>query len=409
MKRERNVEDRIAEVQYKSGASVRERIRSRLDKVWQQRMSQSAGALVRFGFGGSMMARLSKVAFIVLLLVVAGMWIRQINKVTGSAYALEQTADAVREIRYFHFQFISRPKKPAREAWIEYDPHDSIRNVRVDFYDSNSVMVWGENATQYWNQDRHEVWVFRDDEYTEKILYFVQRYDPRQAIAYLQQRAEQGGIQIGIAQPQASTDPITVTVAYDPNTFLIGKAQARMREFYRIDPLTKLITSVDVEVFSDGRYMSKGTWEYIDYNRPFDPGTFDLRAEVPADANWSDTTGVVMGIEQDQLSDEEVAVRLVREFLDAWAAKDYDKAAQIHGYAVAGEVKSSTNALSKKSILQVVSIGSPVRAEGSLLGVFVPGEVEYEENGQKTVGHFRMHVSQYAKGRWRIRDIGMGK
>jgi hypothetical protein len=410
MKRDRKIEDRIAEVRYSSGASIRARIRSRLDEAWQHRLSEHGGLLVRLGFRGSTVTRLSKAAFIALLLIVAGVWISQINRSTGSAYALEQTADAVREIRYFHFQFVLRPKKPAREAWIEYDPNDSIRNVRVNFYDQNSVMVWSESATQYWNQDRHEVWVFRDDGYTEKILYFVQRYDPRQAIAYLQQRAEQGGIQIDIAQPQASTDPITVTVAYDPNTFLIGKTQPRMREFYHIDPVTKLITSIDVETFFNGRYMSKGAWEYIDYNRPFDPGTFDLRGETGADVSWSDTTGIVMGIEQGRLSDEEVAVKLVREFLDAWAAKDYDKAAQIHGYVVQGETKSIANALGgKKNIVQVVSVGPPVRAEGSLRGLFVPCEVEYEENGQKMVGHFRTHVSQYSKGRWRIRDIGMGK
>jgi hypothetical protein len=372
-------------------------------------MSQPGGVLARFGFGWSTMARLSKVAFIALLLIVAGVWLVQINKSTGAAYALEQTADALKGIRYFHFQFISRPKKPAREAWIEYDPNDSMRNVRVNFYDQNCVMVWNEDATQYWNQDKHEVWVFRDDEYTEKVLYFVQRHDPRQAIAYLQQRGERGGIRIDIAQPQASADPITVTVTYDPNTYLIGKAQPAMREFYHIDPLTKLITSMDVETFSNGRYMSKGAWEYIDYNRPFDPNTFDLKGELPADVSWSDTTRIVMGIEQSTLSDEEVGVKLVREFLDAWAANDYEKAAQIHGYAVTGEVESIANALGKKDILQVVSVGPPVRAEGSLGGLFVPSEVEYEENGQKAVMHLRTHVSQYTKGRWRIRDLGMGK
>jgi len=409
MKRERNIEDRIADVRYRSGACVHERIRSHLDQVWQRHMSQPGGALARFGFGGSTLARLSKVAFVALLLIVAGVWLVQINKSTGAAYALDQTADALKGIQYFHFQFISRPKKPAREAWIEYDPNDSMRNVRVNFYDSNSVMVWSGDVTQYWNQDKHEVWVFRDDEYTEKVLYFVQRHDPRQAIAYLQERGRQGGIRIDIDQPRASTDPITVTVAYDPNTYLIGKAQPAMREFYHIDALTKLIASIDVETLWNGRYMNKGAWEYIDYNRPFDPNTFDLKSETGADVSWSDTTGIAMGAEQGTLSAEEVAARLVREFLDAWTAKDYDKAAQLYGYAAAGEVESMANVLGRKNILQVVSVGPPVRAEPPLRGLLVPSEVEYEEDGQKTTGRFNVHVSQYTEGRWRIRDLGMGK
>jgi hypothetical protein len=367
------------------------------------------GVLVRLGLGREAVARLSRVAFVALLLIVAAVWIAMIDRTAGSAYALAQTADAVNKIRYFHFQFVTRPKEPAREAWIEYDPNDAIRNVRVNFYDQNSVMVWSREATQYWNQGSGSMWVFRDDEYTEKVLYFVQRHDPRQAVAYLQARGMQNGIQISITQPQAGTDPITVTVEYDPNTYLIGKMQPRMREFYRIDPLTKLIASTDVEAFIEGRYVSKGIWEYIDYNRPFDPGTFDLRAEAPTDANWSDTTGIAMGIEQGQLSEEEVSVKLVREFLDAWAIRDYDNAAVIHGYAAKGETKSLATILSKKNILQVISIGPPIRAEEPLRGLFVPSEVEYEENGQRAIMHLRTHVSPYAKGRWRIRDIGMGK
>ena len=52
-----------------------------------------------------------------------------------------------------------------------------------------------------------------------------------------------------------------------------------MRRILPHRSLTKLITSVDVETFADGRYMSKGAWEYIDYNWPFDPNTFDLKGE----------------------------------------------------------------------------------------------------------------------------------
>ncbi|MBN1509140.1 MAG: hypothetical protein JW955_20005 [Sedimentisphaerales bacterium] len=407
MKRDERIEEHIANVRYRSSASVRREILAHLDETWRRRMA-SRGVLVRLGLGGEAVARLPRVAFVALLLIVAAVWIAMIDRTTGSAYALAQTADAVNKIRYFHFQFVARPKEPAREAWIEYDPCDAIRNVRVNFYDQNSVMVWSREATQYWNRDNGNMWVFRDDEYTEKVLYFVQRHDPRQAIAYLQARGMQNGIQINIAQPQAGADPITVTVEYDPNTYLIGKMQPRMREFYHIDPLTKLIVSTDVEAFLEGRYVSKGTWEYIDYNRPFDPRTFDLRAEAPADANWSDTTGIAMGIEQGPLSDEEVAVELVRKFLDAWTARDYDRAAQIYGYTAAREPESLARVLGRRSILHVVSIGPPIRAEEPLRGLFVPSEVECEENGQKTLMPLRTHVSQYSKGRWRIRDIGMG-
>ena len=115
-----------------------------------------------------------------------------------------------------------------------------------------------------------------------------------------------------------------------------------------------------------------------------------------------------MGVEQGRLSDEEVAVKLVREFLDAWTAKDYDRATQLHGYIAADQAKNLAEILGRKNVLRMVSLGPPVRAEQPLRGLFVPGEVEYEENGRKAVMHIRTHVSQYSEGRWCIRNIGMG-
>jgi len=408
MKRDKRIEERIAQVRYISNASARERIRRRLDDLWRRHQPAGTGTRTRSIFGGTTRARLSGMALAASVIVVTGLLIGLLSKSTGHAYALDQTLDAVKDIRYFHFRYLKGSDRPAKEAWVEYDPNGYIRNVRVNYYDMNTVTVWSDGISQYWWRDRKELCIWEDSEYTDKILFFVRRYNPRQAIAYLQERAREGGIRVDIDQPEGDAESVTVTVAYDPNTFLIGKPAPRARELFRIDPATKWITRVEIETFQQDRFVRDGAWEYVDYNRPFDPNTFDLKAEAGADVNVSDTTGIAMGIEQGGLSDEEVATQLVREFLDAWAAKDYDKAAQLHGYAAAGETNSLAALLSKKNILQVVSLGPPVRAEQPPRGLFVPGEVEYEENGQKAVMHLRTHVSQYSEGRWRIRDIGMG-
>ena len=398
MKREHEIEGLIARVRYESHASVRDRIRRRLDDLWQHRKPTEACPMIR----------LSRLAFAALVIIVMSVLIGLLHKSGGPVYALDQTLDAVKDIRYFHFhQFLRGPDQPNKEAWVEYDPNGSIRNVRVNYYDMNTVAVWSDGISQYWWQDSRDLCIYEDSEYTDKILFFVRRYNPRQAIAYLQERAREGGIRVDIDQPDGDADPVTVTVAYDPNTYLIGKPMPRMRELFRIDPATKWITRVEIEQFRDGRYIGSGAWEYVDYNRPFDPNTFNLKAEAGADVNVSDTTGIAMGLEQGGLLDEEVAVRLVREFLDAWTAKDYAEAARIHGYIATRERENLAKILGRKSILRVISLGPPVRAEQPLRGLFVPGEVEYEENGQKSVMHLRTHVSQYSEGRWRIRDIGM--
>jgi hypothetical protein len=408
MKRHHEIEGLISEVRYRSNASVRERIRRRVDDLWRHRRPAEACTCMRYILGRGTMTTLSRLAFAASVIVVIGVLVGLLHKSGGPAYALDQTLDAVKDIRYFHFRLLRGSDRPDREAWVEYDPNGSIRNVRVNYYDMNAVAVWSDGISQYWRQEEKELCIWEDSEYTEKILLFVRRYNPRQAIAYLQERARDGGIQVDIDQPDGSTDPVTVTVAYDPNTFLIGRPAPRMRELFRINPATKWITHVEIERFQQDRYVREGVWEYVDYNRPFDPNTFDLKAEVPPDEGLSDVTGIAMGIAQDRLSDEDVSVRLVRAFLDAWMAKDYDKAAQIHGYAAMGETRSLAKILGRKNVLRVISLGPAVRADRPLRGLLVPGEVEYEENGQKSVMHLRTHVSRYSKGRWRIRDIGMG-
>ena len=308
-------------------------------------------------------------------------------------------------MRFFHFQYVADSNGPDREAWIEYDPNGIIRNVRVNFYGIKATMVWSPRSTQYWRWESEEFLIFEDLEYTDKILFFVQRYDPRQAIGYLQQRAEQGGIQVDIGPSDRNTDPITVTVTYDPNTFVIGVPRPGMRELFHIDPSTKLITQVEVQAFQEDRYVDKGRWDYVDYNRPFEPGIFNLRSEVPADVNCSDTTGILMGIEQGWLSEEEIAVKVVREFLDAWASEDYDRAIQIHGYTSARQAKSIRDRLlQRRNVMRVLSIGPAVIPERPLRGLLTPCTIEYEEDGEVKTGSLELRVSEGSRGRWRIRD-----
>ncbi len=398
MKQEHDIEGLIAQVRYRSDASVRRRIRGRLDDRWQRRRPIEV----------RMMTALARVALAASVLVVIGVLIGLLHRSGGPVYALDQTLDAVKGIRYFHFQLGESPDQLNREAWVEYDPNGSIRNVRVNYYDLNTVAVWSDGISQYWWRDSKDLAIYEDSEYTEKILYFVRRHDPRQAISYLHERGREGGIRVEIDQSDGDADPITVSVTYDPNTYLIGKRTPSMREMYRIDPVTKWITRVEVERLDRDRYVRAGVWEYVDYNRPFDPNTFNLKAEAGTEVKVSDTTGIAMGLEQGGLSDEEVAMQLMREFLDAWAAKNYDEASRIHGYVATGAREGLLKVLGKKSILHVISLGPAVPTEPPLRGLYVPGEVEYEENGHKAVVHLRAHVSRYSESRWCIRTLDVG-
>jgi hypothetical protein len=403
MRKDREIEGLIGQVQYKGSQAIRARIHRRLEELWQRHVSIEVGTYTR-----QVTIRLNKVACAAAVLVILGVLAVLLHRSASPAYALEQTIAAVKDIRYFHFRFQGGSKEYDKEAWIEYAPEGSLRNVRVNIGtgDAKSAMVWSRGITQYLRWHSRDLLIFDDQEYTDKVLFFVHRYDPRQAIGYLQQRAQEDGIQVQINQPADGAAPITVAVNYDPNTFLIGRPKPRMRELFEIDPASKLIRRVQVETLAEGRYVNSGVYEYLDYNQPFAPGLFDLKQEAPADVNYSDTTATAMGIEQGSLSDAEVALQLVREFLEAWAAKNYEQAARIHGYTATGEAQSLRDkALQRKNILRVVSIDSPAAPERPLTGLLVPCTVEYEENGTTRTGRFEFRVSKSSQNRWRIRDF----
>ncbi len=403
MKKDKEIEGLIAQVQYEGSQAIRARIHRRLEELWQRHVSIEVGTYTK-----QVTIRLNRVVCAAAVLVILGVLAVLLHRSASPAYALEQTIAAAKDIRYFHFRFQGDSEEYNKEAWIEYDPEGSLRNVRVNIRsgDVKQAMVWSQGITQYLLWHSHELLIFDDQEYTDKVLFFVRRYDPRQAIGYLQQRAQEGGIQVQIDQPADGTAPITVTVNYDPNAFLIDKPMPRMRELVSIDPASKLIRHVQVEKLAEGRYVNSGVYEYLDYNQPFAPGLFDLKREAPADVKCSDTTGIPMGIEQGSLTDAEIAVKVVREFLDAWAAKDYERAAQIHGYMATGEAQSlRDNVLQRKNILRVVSIDSPAVPERPLTGLLVPCTVQYEENGTSKIGRFEFRVSKSSRNRWRIRDL----
>jgi len=266
MKKDKEIEGLIAQVQYKGSQAIRERIHRHFEEWWQRHVSIEVGTHTE-----QVTIRLNKVACAAAVLVILGVLAVLLHRSASPAYALEQTVEAVKDLRYFHFQFKTSPEALDREAWIEYDPNGSLQRVRVDFHTQaiRSAMVWARGITQYWSWDSKDLWIFDDQEYTDLVLFFVRRYDPKEAIPNLQQRARQGGIHIEIGQPANEMDPATVTATYDPNTFLLDKPRPAMRETFTIDPATKLIRRIQVDTMMNGRYTPAGTYEYIDYNQPF--------------------------------------------------------------------------------------------------------------------------------------------
>jgi len=388
----------VAGLECQANAREREVIQEGVGRAWENR--QVKGTLG----GGVFGIRRGSIAAAVLV-IGAVVWIGLVGDSNGPVYALEQTVEAVKDMRWFHFQY--RPESdepPGREAWVEYDEQGALKQVRVNFYGQNDVMVWRDGVTQLWDKDTNDLSIYEDLEYSEKIFMFAGRFDPKSAIEYLSQRGEQGGIHIDIVESAGVGESVEVHVDYDPNMYVIGYPKPRMRDVFRIDPETKLATDVRVSMYRDDRggFVGVGGWEYLDYNEPFAEGLFELDDELPEDLARFDTLGVDLGLEQGALSDEAIVVKVVEAYLGAWKDKDYDRAARIRGYKKAGERKSTIQALEKMALLTVMEVREPSAAKRPLRGFNVVCKLEVERDSGVEVVECRVNVIRRTATRWRI-------
>lgn len=407
MKPYKTIERLLRQLQYKSSPGELDRIRMPIDEAWQRHEARQRALLSSrrpAKVFGVRPARLVAAAAILLIGLVVS--VRLLDRSTGPAYAFEQTIEAVKDIRYFHFRYTSPSRQYVdREAWVEYASHGELDKVRVNFYGLDSVMVWSGGVTQYWKPDPNELCIFEDQEYTDKILLFVGRFDPKNAVEYLKRRAEQGGIEIQVGEPNEPAGFIPVTVAYEPNTYVIGSPKPRMRDILHIDPVSKLVLYVDGYHEEKGDFVCHGVWEYLDYNKPFEPGTFDLQTEVPPDTTRFSTLGLGLGLEQGKMSDQQIAVKVVEEFFGAWKAKDYDRAVRIHGYINPGNRDNVLRMLKRFDLLQVLEISEPSAPERPMRGFSLLCRLQIHIDGVTRESKWEVLVRRSTATRWRIGKV----
>jgi len=412
MKPNKNIEKLLGQIQYRPEPVEENKIGTPIYQAWQRHeaeqralsTSQASGRMV-----GARSAKLAAAAAIALVGLVASIGI--LDKSTGPTYALEQTIEAVKDIRCFHFRYVDQRQDTdefqdiVKEAWVEYNQDGQLDKVRVNFLMQDLVTVWNNGITHTLNLDRNELSIYEDTEYTNKILFFANRYDPKSAIEYLRQHEAKGDVRIEIGERAERSDLIPVTVTYGPNTYLIGRSTPRMREVLHIDPATKLLSHIDVHALIKDTFAHNGTWEHLDYNQPFKPDIFDLEKEIGADTVRFSTLGLDLGIEQGEMSEREIAVKVATEFLAAWKSKNYDRAVQIHGYMASSSRDNLLQRLSMSDLLQVTEIGEPSPAEPPMRG-YTLGCTLLTRRGD-TTGESRwdIQVRKRTDTHWRIGEL----
>jgi hypothetical protein len=160
------------------------------------------------------------------------------------------------------------------------------------------------------------------------------------------------------------------------------------REVYWIDPRTKLVQEKERYQLEGGEYRLVSRCEYLEYNQPIDPEVF--RLELPDDVMRVDQTTQEVGLAKGDLTDEQIAVEVVRQFFGALIDEDYDKAGQLCEGIPGRKLQEH---FAKDRFMRIVSIGSPTpHPDPRTEFLQVPCEVEVESDGARTVRQYTLNV-----------------
>ncbi len=322
-----------------------------------------------------------------------------------SAYALTHTIKANHTVRYLHIKDISTEHEDEpKEFWVECNEQGKIVNARMHMPEWDSpddgakTIVWNQNKVQVYFKKKNLLFIAADKTTADRMLQVVVSCDPRLAVERLYEQQTADKVKIEIDQPFDKSKPIVVTATYLPES---PSPHRRMVLF--VDQATKLVIATESYRLKDGEYQYVGTQEYYDYNQTIEAKMFTLDDEVPADAMRIDQTIQDVGLAQGNLSDEEIAVEVARQFFEALIVEDYAKAGKLLEGIEADKMQEKFGHI---KFVRIISIGpAGPHPNPKTGGLVVLCTVEIEKDGQTSEWKLeRLGVRQVFNqpGRWTI-------
>jgi hypothetical protein len=338
--------------------------------------------------------KLTAAAVIIIAIVIS---VTILDKSVTPAYAIEQTIEANRGLWFIHLKCEPSKYGSVDEIWAQFDDNRQLTHLRMNFPDTADGpkdVVWHEGKAQVWLKAKKRITVLREKDMLAKSKMYYESFDPKRIVEELYQAQGNENVQIEIQEPSAEGAPITITMT--------KKGSPNVRAVFEVDPETKLLQQEERYKLEDGEYKFLGRTRYLDYNNPADSEIFVLKP--PADLIGRDQTTGEVGLAQGALSDEESAVKLVRQFVEAAIAQDYTKASKLIANVPAGWVAEQP--YQGEQVVRLISLGKPEH-NAETGSVSVSCQVEVEKDGQTSVQSivFRVQKVQGRSGPWKIIDF----
>jgi len=337
--------------------------------------------------------RITKFAAAAVIVIAVLLSMTFFSKTTPMTYAIEQTRDANRGVLFIHLKFepAGEGREGVEDIWAQFDDNQELLHLRMNFpntVDGPKDVVWQEGKAEVWFKAKKRIVVLREENMLARLKMPYKEFDPKLIVEQLYQDQNDERNQIEIQEPRSQNEPIIITLVKDDS-----------RMVFEVDPETKLLQQYETYQIKDGEYEFIGRTKYLDYNESVDPAVFEF--DPPAGVVLVGQTTQEVGMEKGTMSDEESAVKLVRQFVEAAIAQDYTKASKLLANIPAGWVEEQP--YQQEQVVRLISVGKPeLNAETGSLSV--PCQVEVEKDGQTSVQSIVFCVQQaYGQsGRWLI-------
>jgi hypothetical protein len=268
-----------------------------------------------------------------------------------------------------------------------------------DTVDGPKDVVWHEGKAEVWFKAKKRIAVLREKDILAKSKMYYESFDPKRIVEKLYQAQGSENVQIIIKESSAEGEPITITMT--------KKGSPDVRAVFKVDPETKLLQQEESYKLEDGEYKFLGRTRYLDYNNPADLEIFVLKP--PADVFRVDPTQEI-GLAKGELSDDEIAVEVVRQFFQALIAEDYTKAGRLFGDGVIS-ADQMQQMFGHMKYLRIISIGDAAphpRSEPNAKRLVVPCAIEVEVDGQIRewkLDELSIRQVENQPGRWSMRGF----
>ncbi len=315
---------------------------------------------------------------------------------SGRAYALEETAQANNHVTSYHVKII--PALSLGEAWVQLNPDGTPMQVRMDFQDplflmdGAKVSILSKEKAEVWFKDKKSL-LFCPPEngLLQRVSKMRQLADPKLAFERLQADKAAGKVEVETRQPARDDEPIVLTVT--------SRTNPDRKHVYEVNSRAKLVERITTYRRNGRNWEQASQQQYLEYNQPIDPKVFQL--EVPKDVTVFDQINRKPGLVKGDLTEDEIARKVAREFFEALIARDYDKAGLIYGAWPAEKLKER---LGEVKFLRIVEIGKPtpppvlIRAlQAPDKSLQVPAKVEIEIKGRREIRDYSAGVRALAR------------